>query len=782
MSVRMKNKWWKKGIAVLLAGLMTIGLAGCGGDDAGNQEEDVGSAGVDGYVYVPEFHTLDLADDVYPGNPLFVGEEMYYTSYVWDDAAMTGGYQVIKRDLSSGAEEELKLEYGTAENASNPSINCMLLDADGNLILILNAYPLLSEEAYDYDYEHAIWQINRYDQEGNLISSADISEAMTSDTDNTYVQYAVIDADGRIYVTCSNLIRVFDSEGGLVASVDAQSDWISGIGVSKEGKVYISKNNSVDWTPEIAEIDVENQTLGTVHQNVPGNGSNYGIMPAGIDTGLLISTSSALYQYDPETETSEQILTWTDSDITGNYVNAVTILDDGRLLVYSNNYSSTEVQFEVAYLTKTEASQVTQKEQIVIATLYSGNQTLEQNVVDFNKASDKYHISIRYYIDDSAEWTENTYSDGIAAMNSDITSSNCPDIIDLSYGNIANYVSKGLLEDLGPYLDSSTVLNRSDFLENVLEAYTIDGCLATIPRTITVSTLAGRASQLGDRSGWTISEIIEFADSYPDASLLQFATKQSILYSCLAYSSDTFIDYTTGQCNFDSEEFIQVLEFANRFDDEYVYDEDFSLPDQIHEGKILLEELNLYDIQEYQMYTLMFEEPLTFVGYPTVDGKNGSILQGQTIYGISTKSEHKDGAWAFMESILGYEPFNSFSSWGFSSRKDMLEDVLADAARPDYVLDENGDPALDENGDPIENPKTTWGYDNWEAEIYAATQEQVDTIRDMVYSAQTFVNNDSTIYEMIYEEVQSYFEGQKTAQEVAEIVQSRVKIYIDESM
>lgn len=97
------------------------------------------------------------------------------------------------------------------------------------------------------------------------------------------------------------------------------------------------------------------------------------------------------------------------------------------------------------------------------------------------------------------------------------------------------------------------------------------------------------------------------------------------------------------------------------------------------------------------------------------------------------------------------------------------------------AYDENGDPALDENGEPIIYPKTTWGYDDWEAEIYAATPEQIQMIRDLIDSASASTNNDETILKIINEEAAAYFEGQKSAQEVASVIQSRVQTYVSEN-
>lgn len=454
-------------------------------------------------------------------------------------------------------------------------------------------------------------------------------------------------------------------------------------------------------------------------------------------------------------------------------------MEDGRIAVFSENWSNGTR--EIAYLTRKESSEVAQKQIITLATMWS-SQDLQEAVVNFNKTNDTYKVRITAYYDDNTEWTENKYQDAITALNTAITSSNCPDIIDLSYGNASSYVAKGLLVDLSSYLENSSV-KREDLIESVLQAYTFGDMLVSIPNAFSINTIMGRTSQLGDRTSWTIRDIMDFAAQYPEAKLFNYSSKDLMLSTCLQYSSDAFIDYSTGKCSFDSQEFLDILEFCNTFDAEADWDsEGDSFPKQISDGRILLNDLSLYDLEELQMYSLMFNEPVTFIGYPTVDGSSGNRISGENCYAITTKSSNPDGAWAFIESMLQYEPQ---PEWGrmsrFPIRKDMLEELFEKAMTEEVIMDENGDPMLDENGEVMIQPKTTWGYDDWTVEIYAATPEQVQAVRDLIDSATVAGGSDATILNIINEEAAGYFEGQKSAQEVAGVIQSRVQTYVSEN-
>ena len=114
-----------------------------------------------------------------------------------------------------------------------------------------------------------------------------------------------------------------------------------------------------------------------------------------------------------------------------------------------------------------------------------------------------------------------------------------------------------------------------------------------------------------------------------------------------------------------------------------------------------------------------------------------------------------------------------WSQSGFPTTKAKLDALIEEETKIEY--------SLDENGEPMVWPKVTYGYEDWEAEVYAATPEQVQAVRDLIDSSVASTNNDTTILNIITEEAEGYFEGQKSAQDVAKVIQSRVQTYVSEN-
>ena len=60
------------------------------------------------------------------------------------------------------------------------------------------------------------------------------------------------------------------------------------------------------------------------------------------------------------------------------------------------------------------------------------------------------------------------------------------------------------------------------------------------------------------------------------------------------------------------------------------------------------------------------------------------------------------------------------------------------------------------------------------------TREQLDKLLNFIFSIDKCYYNDEDIITIINEEMPSFFTGQKSAQDVAKVIQSRAQIYVNE--
>lgn len=733
----------------VIAALAVLLLTSCGGRDESADNS---------WVWVPEFTSLEMEEDSYY-NIAFLGNDLYYISYQLQDEGFR--YRLSGYSLTDGRLEDVPLDWQDGQNRFVTSLFAM--DGDGGIYII----------AYVTGDDGSEMHLCKFDAEGTPAYDVELSGEVDS------ADFLAVDGQGRAYISGSvsgkPCVLLYTAEGDYkgTAMIDAHGGGVSAMGCGQDGIIYVGcHGNSGDGERYfLMAIDFDNAKAGSSYSDYP-KGDNSVLVP-GMEHDFLSYDRTSVYAYDMTTQTGETLFDWLDYDINGSYVTAVNVLEDGRILAVIRDFSSGSC--ELALLTKVDSTQAMQKETIVLGTL-SSNSTLRNAVMQFNRSSDKYHVKIREYLDTQTyDW-----SDALSRMNYDILSDNCPDILNLADLDLKALVSKGLFVDLNEYLENSSQLERSDFLENLLDVYTVDNRLVTIPSYFSIKTVMGWSTEVGEEMGWTLDELMAYADVHPEAELFDHISRSEMMQYLMSYNEDAFIDWSAGECYFDSDAFLQLLEFVGRFPEKAEGNpEQSSTPVRIQKGEVLLLEVDLVDFDSIQLPLEIYGNKGTCIGFPTADGSAGCMLVPYGAYAITVKSDVKKGAWAFLESFLVSE---RNSSSFFPALKTQLTQKAADAVKVEYLTDEAGGVCLDETGEPIiKNTGMVVSYGDWEYAYHIATQEEVDLVLELISAAKPVSYSDGNeVINIINEEAEGYYQGQKTAEEVAKIIQSRVQIYVSE--
>jgi hypothetical protein len=246
------------------------------------------------------------------------------------------------------------------------------------------------------------------------------------------------------------------------------------------------------------------------------------------------------------------------------------------------------------------------------------------------------------------------------------------------------------------------------------------------------------------------------------------------------------VDWDTGECSFNGDQFKAMLEFCDSFPLEYNWDETSwedseSDYNRIASGKQMLETVYLYDFSSIQMYKAMFGGDVSFIGYPKEDGSVGSAFNTSSGMAISTTCKDKDAAWSFVRQQLLSQGDNLY--WGdFPVNKADFDKMASDAMTPQYQYDENGNIVTDENGDPVEISQGGWGIgDDLTVEIMATSQAEYDQFMALYNAIDTITGYDEKISSIVDELATAYFNGDAGLQETVDSIQSRVTLYVNEN-
>lgn len=403
-------------------------------------------------------------------------------------------------------------------------------------------------------------------------------------------------------------------------------------------------------------------------------------------------------------------------------------------------------------------------------------QLMDAAIVDFNKTNPYYEVVIQHY-----DWQT-----GQGQLEMELATGKGPDLFDMSmvYGD--KLAERGLIEDLSTYLEDGQGLEREDVVESVLRCNTIDGVLTCIPARFTVDAIVGKSPRIGDRSSWTAEEFLacveanegmQIANSYYRSWNSETDNQYSIIETVLQAGVDYFIDKENNRAAFDKEEFKDLLKLAKEYQaDSFDYDTQKELWLQVKDDELLLCQKGIASVEDYMLSRSVLGKEAQYIGYPTYDGDSSYGIRNIVACGMNPNSQVKDGAWAFIEFLVQYRFEEAFYEHGFFTENSGLEAQFAEAMEKKYTKVLEGET-------PIELPKWNIIYSTGEtiAEAYAATQEDIDSLKALIDGANyVYASGSNSIYLIVEEEVFAYLESDRSVEETIDIIQNRVQLYLDE--
>ena len=142
----------------------------------------------------------------------------------------------------------------------------------------------------------------------------------------------------------------------------------------------------------------------------------------------------------------------------------------------------------------------------------------------------------------------------------------------------------------------------------------------------------------GTPPGWTYDDYYAALATMPEGceGFDVGMDRNTMLTLSLALDMASFVDWGSGACHFDSEDFIDVLEFAKQFPDKSYYENyEFSADDsasaRIAQGKQMLTTIS-FTGTNFILYDLdtMFGGSATCIGYPTNNGVGNVMSMGES--------------------------------------------------------------------------------------------------------------------------------------------------------
>ncbi len=693
---------------------------------------------------------------------------------MYEEVVYTGPkYYFVSANVDGSDKEIKKLDMPDTSNGWG-YISSYKMFKDGSTVVLYESYFEDYTDPNNPIYEQH-FDLFKWDASGNLVYQKDMVEDSEDEYAYFYARNMIENADGSLtIISGDNEIITLDAQGQETSRVMLNDNGNMNMGQiisARDGSLYVTIYSD-DWMNiTISSIDKATGEIGE-KMETPAGLANYN-MYAGSTTDFTLSNSMGIYTYNIGDAEPKKIMDFINSDVATYSMNNLTFIDDKSFV--ANYHDSVDYKMHVALFTYVDPATIPDKIAITLGCQYLGGD-IKGRVIDFNKTNSKYRITVKAYAETS------DYEQAQTKMNNDIISGQMPDIIMVeSNQDISSWVNKGLLADVKALIAADPELSKVEFLENVWEAFSVNGNLYTVVPNFTVQTYVAKSSLVGNKTGWTMSEFQQFMKTQ-ESDVMPWGSdgmlRDSFLYYMMMYCGSDFVDVNTGKCDFQSEEFMAMLEYAKTLPTEYSEDYwegyDWTLYEsQYREDKAVLMNLYINRVSDlvYNIHGRLGDEA-AFVGFPGISGNSSIIQPGSYQYVISAKSANIDGAWEFLRYFLTDEYQNSDQMWSLPVSKSVFIAKAEESMEKPYWLDENGEKVEYNN---------TYYMNGEEIELEQFSQAEVDAICEFIFSInkRSYYNQD--IINIVNEEAASFFDGQKSARDVAAIIQSRVQLYVDEN-
>ena len=655
-----------------------------------------------------------------------------------------------------------------------------------------------SEEWYQYMNTEDGYYIRLLDQEGRELKSSELDlDYIRSEEEYFNPNRFVLLEDGTFLSSGERALYAFDSESGnYLYKIDGNFDWIMNLIRLRDGTVYVAgygMNAKGGYDPQLCPVDVKNHRIG---EPLNASGNFYQAMP-GNDRYLIYYTDGSYFcGLDKETLEEVRLFNWTNVDVFEDDVSSFAVLNDGTVVGLMTEWDKNDENATRTLVTIREVPSSTLPQKTVLTLASDGlDWNVRRELVRFNRASETTRIELldySQYDNYETDYDENGYGEngGMTKLRTEILSGKMPDILDLASMPVRQLAAKGLLLDLYPLLDADPGLSRDDIFPNVLKALEIDGKLSMVSSGFYIQTCIGAKRVVGDKPGWTYRQLNEALATMPEGcSVFSIdMTRDIILDIMMELDLGQFVDWETGKVSFDSLEFIDLLNFIKSFPaafdwEKYEWTEDDSDYNRIREGRQLLLNYGLSSFSDLGTYESVFGGPdsFTFIGYPTGEGV-GNLLRVNSGYAISRDCKDPEAAWQFLRTLLT-EKYEEDNGYNFPANRNVFEKMKKDAMTPTYIKDENGNILLDPETGEKQMDTKGWSIDfetMEEIPIYAYTAEQVAVIEQVIEATDRIPDVNKALVDIVREQAQAFFAGQRSAEEVAKLVQSKANIYVNE--
>ena len=697
--------------------------------------------------------------------------------------------------------------------------------AEDGTILNFVAHPEVDPEDIPEDWEEKTkflqdadftFHIELFSQEGQLISDNEVTGIDIVPDADTQFAGAAIDSE-KVIAVIDGEHCLFSRDGSYIGRLVPESGEIEAIGRNSSGDVVCAVSDGDMLSICTVNMDC---TLSAGSVSYELSGSIDGIIPGSGPWDCFIRTKSIVYGISSEDKSIEPVFAINKAGLTADGMVGFAMTEEGDMIVPVISWS--EYTAEIKKFTPCDPSEFANIETITVGTFHGS--FFDNNYIElFNDTHQNVQAELKVYLNDNTG-SEEAYEKASEQVLQDALSGDLPDVL-IGYDMNGIFADIDMLEkdvavDLYNYIDSDPDISREDFVPSALRLIdsAADGHAYVMPSTISlVLPNTAKTKFVKDIKDWNIDTYMDLYENRPEGMGFYsywewYREEPATWYQLCSLDWPDFVDFKNASCNFDSPQFIRMIEYASKGTDPdtITYSDPVgsteNAAEQFHlqqneyaEDKTLFMNMDIWHYADYltKLNGAFGGENVTTLGEWQSPGHTNIVSSAGDTLMVTKHSEHPELAWEFVKTVIGDETARKYYTGrgktlmgGFPVTKSGLA-IAAEAAKqpydysdasyPDDVKDYTG-VIYDVDRDFVDSVTyRKCGY---------VTDEVIEKVNKLINEAKPTANPNrfagmdidkiNFLYDVYYEETGNYFHGECTAEECADRLQNRVSTYLSE--
>ena len=502
------------------------------------------------------------------------------------------------------------------------------------------------------------------------------------------------------------------------------------------------------------------------------------------------------WEYGREEAAVETELSFASSGINGSNVRSVSKLPGKeqymiRTAAY-NPYNNFETPDEKGILVEKAPDKDLSQMTVLTLACYEGNTGMEDAVLRFNRTHPEAYIKIVTY---SQYGTNEDSMAGYDRLDLDLNTGLLQ--ADILLGKTFSPI------DLYPYMTGE--IRPEDIAQCVKNGNEKDGSLYAFAPFFTLSSLVGRTEALDSMTHWDLETFLDFAEGLEDGEyLMEYLSRSNADYTLFNNHVNRFF-LQDGKACFTDPLYLRYLAFLAVLpaEGQEYFDHGINTMEQVIAGEtdqLIVQEgdENLYYNGKIKLYNNEYgggrqfrnldsflgiceelaSDKITLIGYPSPAESGVQVTYSGSVYSIPSTCKDPALAWSFIEEAILYDiealeeqtahfpdqyPFTTLTA-PYMRYLDTMAGYRMSMSRSTGQTGAGWE--LEETEDKV---------------IWALDDHIFPQIRFLYENAGDTVSVPQDIRKIVNEEQSRYLAGAVSAEECADIVQSRVSIYLAEN-